>query len=68
MADDSGNTDPLWEAAEVAEYLKIAESTVSQWAKIGKLPVVKVGSLNRFRKSDIDAWLASNAKPVEGAA
>ena len=67
MADDNGNTDPLWTAEEVAEYLRLAETTVSQWAKIGRIPVVKVGALNRFRKSEIDAWLASNAKPAGAA-
>jgi predicted DNA-binding transcriptional regulator AlpA len=28
---------------------------------------VKVGSLSRFRKSEIDAWLARNAKPAAEA-
>lgn len=55
----------LMTAAELAEYLKVKPSTIETWAKNGKLPLVKVGSLNRFRRSDIDAWLAKNERPVE---
>lgn len=64
MADETSNAEPLWTAEEVADYLRVAETTVSQWAKIGRIPVVKVGTLNRFKKSEIDRWLASNSKPV----
>jgi excisionase family DNA binding protein len=64
MTETTASTEPLWTAQEVAAYLQVAEGTVNQWVKLGKIPVVKVGALNRFRRSEIDAWLARNAKPV----
>lgn len=66
MAESPGNkADPLWTAEEVAAYLRISDNTVNQWAKIGRIPVVKVGSLNRFRKSVIDRWLEMNERTLE---
>ncbi len=50
--------EPLMTAEEVAAYLRLKVSTVNQWSKEGKLPVTKVGSLNRYRKADIDSWLS----------
>lgn len=52
----------LWTAEDVARRLQISEGTVKQWVKAGRLPVVKVGKLNRFRPSDIEAWL--DAQPT----
>lgn len=65
MTDGSATT--LWTAAEVAERLQVAEGTVNQWVKLGKIPVVKVGSLNRFRPADIEAWIAERARPASDA-
>lgn len=67
MAEDAASAEPLWTAGEVASYLRVTEGTINQWAKLGRIPVVKVGSLNRFRRSEIDAWLAENAKPAREA-
>lgn len=49
--------DPLWTEKEVAKYLRVEVSTVRTWVKRKGLPAVKVGSLNRFRQEDIDAWI-----------
>lgn len=61
MEEPNSNTDPLMTADEVAEYLSVETSTVKKWAKLRKIPVQKVGSLNRFRRSAIDAWLEKQA-------
>ena len=53
--------EPLWTAEEVADYLRVSVETVKKWVKLDQIPHGKAGSLARFRKSDIDAWLASNA-------
>ncbi len=67
MDSATGNSEPLLTSVQVADWLQVKESTVNQWAKVGKLPVVKVGILNRFRRSEIEAWLASNSRPAEVA-
>ena len=43
---------------EVAEYLKLAEKTAYRLAAEGKLPGFKVGGSWRFRKEDIESWIA----------
>jgi len=43
---------------EVLEYLQVNLRTIYRLIKAGKLPAVRVGRLWRFRKKDIDAWLA----------
>lgn len=57
----------LWGYDEVAEYLKITPNTARKWANERRLPVVKVGTLNRFRPSDIKAWVEGRAQPAEEA-
>lgn len=42
---------------EVAEYLRVSERTVYNWAQKGMVPAAKIGTSWRFRKSDIDQWL-----------
>ena len=56
---------------EVAEYLRVSEKTVLNWAKKGEIPCGKLGGSWRFRRSELDRWLsqrlgrrpASNARP-----
>ena len=49
---------------EVLEYLQVNLRTVYRLIKAGKIPAVRVGRQWRFRKSDIDAWLASQQTAV----
>ena len=56
MADDH-----LLTPDEVLEYLHLNLKTVYRLIKAGKLPAVRVGRQWRFRKSDIDAYLAGSA-------
>ncbi len=49
--------DPLMTVGEVAQYLKVEESTIYTWANQGKIPAIKIGHFWRFRKEDIDKWL-----------
>jgi excisionase family DNA binding protein len=59
--------DQLWTAEEVATLLQVSEGTVNQWVKSGRIPVVKVGRLNRFNRADIEAWLDENKRSAEGS-
>jgi len=43
---------------EVLEYLQVNLRTIYRLIKAGKIPAVRVGRQWRFRKKDIDTWLA----------
>ena len=45
---------------EVAVYLKAGKRTVYRLAAEGKLPAFKLGGTWRFRRSDLDEWIAAN--------
>lgn len=44
---------------EVAAYLKAGKRTVYCLAASGKLPAFKLGGTWRFRRGDLDEWIAS---------
>lgn len=44
---------------QVAAYLKVADRTVYRLASAGSIPAFKVGGTWRFRKSDLDGWIAA---------
>ena len=43
---------------EVAAYLKAGKRTVYRLAASGKLPAFKLGGTWRFRKADLEQWIA----------
>lgn len=55
----------LMTVAEVSEYLRCSVSMVRRLARGSQIPYFRVGRLVRFRRSDVDAWLAAHH---EGAA
>lgn len=42
---------------EVAEYLRVSERTVYDWAQKGQLPGGKLGTTWRFKRSEIEHWV-----------
>jgi excisionase family DNA binding protein len=44
---------------EVAAYSKAGKRTVYRLAASGKLPTFKLGGTWRFRRGDLDKWIAS---------
>lgn len=54
----SGN---LWDAQDVARYLKVSRSWVYQRAEAGLLPCVRVGGLLRFRPDSVRAIASEGA-------
>lgn len=48
---------------EVAEYLRISERTVYDWAQKGEIPCGKFGTSWRFRRKDIEAWVDYKLSP-----
>lgn len=58
--------DDIMTIKEFANYLKIAEKTAYRFASEGKIPGFKVGSAWRFRKSEIDRWIAEQEQKHDG--
>ena len=60
--DERQQTPGLFTTAQAAEYLGIKESTVNNWRCLGtfKVPYAKVGGLIRYRREDLDKWVAEN--------
>jgi excisionase family DNA binding protein len=48
--------EPLWDAKDVANFLKVSRSWVYQHAEAGTLPSVKIGGLLRFAPDEIRAY------------
>jgi excisionase family DNA binding protein len=51
--------DEILTVDEVAAYLKAGKRTVYRLAASGKLPAFKLGGTWRFRRGDLDQWIAS---------
>lgn len=58
------NTDELLTRREAAQFLKVETSTLAAWASRGSpaLPFVKVGRLPRYRRSDLEKFIAENTR------
>jgi len=53
---------------EAAAYLGLTGKSVRKRVEDRTMPFTKVGSLLRFRKADLDAWLTSNTfTPEDGS-
>ncbi len=53
---------------EVAEYLRVSERTVYNWAQRGEIPAGKIGTTWRFKRSDIEEWVNRKLSAPEGTA
>jgi len=45
---------------EVATYLRVSERTVYDWAQKSEIPCGKLGTVWRFKRSEIEKWVDSN--------
>ncbi|MDY7578730.1 excisionase family DNA binding protein [Oxalobacteraceae bacterium GrIS 2.11] len=45
---------------EVAAYLKAGKRTVYRLAQKGEIPAFKLGGTWRFRRSELDIWIAES--------
>jgi excisionase family DNA binding protein len=52
---------PWFDAAEAADYLRIAVGTLRNWTSVRFVPHVKRGRVVRYHRDQLDAWLASGA-------
>jgi excisionase family DNA binding protein len=60
--------EPLLTVAEVAIYLSCAEETVKRLVRRGLLPAVRVGPRLRFRRDDVERYLAARANTAAAPA
>jgi excisionase family DNA binding protein len=51
--------EPLLDVQEAAELLRLHPKTIQALARSGNVPCAKIGKYWRFRKSALDAWVAS---------
>ena len=42
---------------EVAKYLRVSERTVYDWAQKGEIPSGKIGTVWRFKKTELERWV-----------
>lgn len=55
--------DPLYTAAQTAEWLGTSVGTLAAWRYEGRGPAfVKVGRNVRYRETDVKAWLAEQTR------
>jgi excisionase family DNA binding protein len=54
--------DEILTIRDVAALLKVGEKTIYTMAQVGDLPGFKVRGQWRFRRFDIDAWIAAQVE------
>jgi len=57
--------DQLLTPGQVSELLGISTRQVQRLVDTRRIPFIKVGVLNRFIPSEIQAWLQANHRPVQ---
>ena len=54
-----GDAKSVMTAEELAKYLEVETSMVSEWANSGRLPAVKEKDIWKFERNKIDEWIAN---------
>lgn len=49
--------DDILTIEEVAKYLRVSDRTVYDWAQKGEIPAGKIGTVWRFKKSEVERWV-----------
>ena len=49
--------DDILTIEEVSKYLRVSERTVYDWAQRGEIPSGKIGTVWRFKKSELEKWV-----------
>lgn len=60
-------TEALWSIDELAEYLGVPARTIYAWRykRLGP-PALRLGKHLRFRREDVEAWLAEQSADLSG--
>ena len=65
--------DDILTIEEVAKYLRVSDRTVYDWAQKGEIPAGKIGTVWRFKKSEVEKWVnerlssSSNTKRTDAS-
>jgi len=54
---------PIMTPYEVADYLRIHYTTLYKMIRRGEIPVFKMGSDYRFRRDELEKWIADKQRP-----
>jgi excisionase family DNA binding protein len=54
--------DEILTLEEVATYLKVGKRTVYRLAAAGKIPAFKLGGIWRFRRANLERWIADQSR------
>jgi len=58
----------LLDVKAVAKLLECSTRSVRRLADAGRMPApLKIGALLRFRRADVEAWIANGCKPIRAA-
>jgi len=57
---DKDDGDILFTPETLADYLHVDTSWIYKQVSMNTIPFFKAGKYNRFRKRDIDTWIAKN--------
>ncbi|MCM8624147.1 MAG: helix-turn-helix domain-containing protein [Candidatus Accumulibacter sp.] len=65
-----GNASDLLDEHQAAAFLTIARGTLQVWRSTGRynLPFIKVGRSVRYRRRDLQEWLATRARETGATA
>lgn len=55
----SHSVDEIFTLDEVSAYLKAGKRTVYRLAQSGEIPAFKLGGTWRFRRTELDSWIAA---------
>ncbi|MDD3807092.1 MAG: PTS sugar transporter subunit IIA [Candidatus Marinimicrobia bacterium] len=55
--------DEIMTLEEVADYLRVSDRTVYEWAQKGEIPGGKIGTSWRFKRSEIESWVNRRLTP-----
>ncbi len=60
-----GIVESLMDMESAAKYLSIKKSSLYQLCMRKQITIVKIGKLNKFRKTDLDAFIDKNTVEAE---
>jgi excisionase family DNA binding protein len=64
MMNEPDRDDQLWDAEDVARYLKVSRSWVYHRSESGELPCLRIGGLLRFEQQAIHAFARGSSIPA----
>lgn len=55
------NIERWYSLKEIMEHLGVSRDTIMKWIDTKNMPATKVGRLWKFKVSEVDAWMKSDA-------